>query len=983
MKKLIPLLFLAILAINVSAQTTFEVDGIKYKTTSDTTVEVIAKTPEYEGDVVIPEQVSYNDTTYSVTSIEGWAFWVCENLTFINIPNSVTSIGNNAFGYCNSLTSITIPNSVTSIENYAFYGCKSLISVTIPNSVTSIENYAFYYCKSLTSITIPNSVTSIGASTFSLCESLTSIIIPNSVTSIGESVFYGCIGLTSVTIPNSITTIATKAFRNCSSLISVTIPNSVTTITAEAFRNCSSLTSISIPNSVTLIGDWAFCSCESLTSINCNALIPPILGSYVFYGVPKTIPLYVPARSVDAYKQAEQWNDFPNIFGIRFISEDKTICKGQSIQLYVMNADSYEWSNGMQGDIITVRPTVTTKYYVTGTYNDTTFLDSITINVINKDAILSKDIKISKSRLLCKDTPFELSVDSGYIYEWSNGSNTYNLYEIATISGSYYVTVTDTITCSYAMESIYIKVIDDCSVNGQVFYDINQNQEFDYFEKGLKDIKIRIDSNIYAITDNYGKFISNPLKTDCEVTIDLGEDSMWELSTIPATYNLNFIDTGINTNVLFGIRPKKLYKDFQLNIFSDIHRNGRPVNHYVSVKNKGTVEGKTTVEYSFDPNILTFDSCNNCENLSINGGLISFDTDTIAINDSRQYTLVFTVKVGSTGQKVFTYACIDNSYFGQLEMKNMNIKNNCDTLAPTVIASCDPNDKQVQWVGMNADKKYINNDDKTLRYTIRFQNTGNDTAFNIWLADTLSNFHDFSTLELLASSHDVVTLLDSNGVLKFFFYDILLPDSNVSEPLSHGFVSFVISLKDDIAECSEIKNKAGIFFDFNDPVITNEVVSTYSTLVAGISSDITINEGDSAIITANGGTNYLWSNNKTEQSITIKPISNTTYTVTVSDQYGCFQTAESIVSVITSIEKLSILNSKFSINIFPNPANDILNITKTTSNAKNLTVDIYDIYGKLIMKEQLTDNLQLDIKHLESGICFIKIENQTLKFIKQ
>ncbi|HBY21288.1 MAG TPA: hypothetical protein DEG71_09850 [Clostridiales bacterium] len=96
-----------------------------------------------------------------------------------------------------------------------------------------------------------------------------------------------------------------------------------------------------------------------------------------------------------------------------------------------------------------------------------------------------------------------------------------------------------------------------------------------------------------------------------------------------------------------------------------------------------------------------------------------------------------------------------------------------------------------------------------------------------------------------------------------------------------------------------------------------------------------------------------------------------------------FETLENKNNKESNTDKFSVLNSQFSINIYPNPANDILNITTTASNAKNLTVDIYDIYGKLIMKEQLIDNLQLDIKHLESGIYFIKIENQTLKFIKQ
>ena len=124
----------------------------------------------YQGDVVIPEEVTVEGKT-----------------------NKVTTIGEYAFYSCSKLTSIIIPNSVTTIEGYAFSGCKDLVSVTIPNSVTSIDYNVFWGCTSLTSIEIPNSMTSIPGSMFSGCTSLTSVIIPNSVTSIKSYAFNNCI----------------------------------------------------------------------------------------------------------------------------------------------------------------------------------------------------------------------------------------------------------------------------------------------------------------------------------------------------------------------------------------------------------------------------------------------------------------------------------------------------------------------------------------------------------------------------------------------------------------------------------------------------------------------------------------------------------------------------------------------------------------------------------------------------------------------
>ena len=169
----------------------------------------------YSGTVVIPEIVTYNGNTYSVTSIGYAAFDDCSSLTSITIPNSVTNIGDNAFYRCSGLTSVTIGNSVTSIGSYAFYRCSGLTSITIPNSVTSIGSYAFEDCSGMTSFTIPNSVTSIGGGAFSGCRGLTSISIPNSVTSIGSYTFEDCSGLTSVTIPNSVTSIGSYAFYGC------------------------------------------------------------------------------------------------------------------------------------------------------------------------------------------------------------------------------------------------------------------------------------------------------------------------------------------------------------------------------------------------------------------------------------------------------------------------------------------------------------------------------------------------------------------------------------------------------------------------------------------------------------------------------------------------------------------------------------------------------------------------------------------------
>ena len=122
----------------------FEIDGIYYNITSSTDKIVSLaylsnRHPYgYSCNITIPETITYNGNTYTVSSIGDWVFSWCDSLTKVTIPNSITSIGDNAFRGCSGLTEVTIPNSVTSIGDGAFRGCTSLTDITIPYSVTTI-----------------------------------------------------------------------------------------------------------------------------------------------------------------------------------------------------------------------------------------------------------------------------------------------------------------------------------------------------------------------------------------------------------------------------------------------------------------------------------------------------------------------------------------------------------------------------------------------------------------------------------------------------------------------------------------------------------------------------------------------------------------------------------------------------------------------------------------------------------------------------
>ena len=322
----------------------FEVDGICYMVTGESTVEVMYRVTYesitgsyqdeygeeyyydipvpvrdyYSGDVTIPNSViSYFDKTYTVTSIGDGAFYECCNLTSVTMPESVTSIGAGAFAGCSSLTSITIPVGVTNIGGSAFAG-SGLTSITIPESVTNIGENAFYGTAWYNNQ--PDGMVYAGLVAYQykgIMPTNTEIVLTDGTLAIGAGAFAACSGLTSITIPESVTSIGAGAFAGCSSLTSITIPVGVTNIGGSAFAECSGLTSITIPESVTSIGNYAFNGCSGLTAVIVGRETPPTIEDsgypYLANATLANATLYVPSGCKSAYESVAYWSIFGKI----------------------------------------------------------------------------------------------------------------------------------------------------------------------------------------------------------------------------------------------------------------------------------------------------------------------------------------------------------------------------------------------------------------------------------------------------------------------------------------------------------------------------------------------------------------------------------------------------------------------------------------------------------------------------------------------
>ncbi len=157
---------------------------------------------------------------------------------------------------------------------------------------------------------------------------------------------------------------------------------------------------------------------------------------------------------------------------------------------------------------------------------------------------------------------------------------------------------------------------------------------------------------------------------------------------------------------------------------------------------------------------------------------------------------------------------------------DLNPANNSTTLSTLITGSYDPNDKFAVTSTRTSEELYLIDQDEWIDYTIRFQNTGTDTAFTVLVTDTLANILDPGSLLVGAASHPFTWELGYGNVLRFRFEDILLPDSNVNELASHGQVTFRIKPREPMTTGTEIRNIANIFFDYNPPVITEPSVLT-------------------------------------------------------------------------------------------------------------------------------------------------------------
>lgn len=429
------------------------------------------------------------------------------------------------------------------------------------------------------------------------------------------------------------------------------------------------------------------------------------------------------------------------------------------------------------------------------------------------------NVDLGPDQAVCNGTPFTITpqitgANPPYLYSWSTLATTSTITVQPAGTETYTITVTDANGCT-GVDMVTLEGVDYCNtISGYVYSDLNQNGVKDPGENPIPNAMLQIQGTqryglsgsdgFYSILTDIGTFTVDtlPLLQGWTLTSALPVVSFTGSGETDSLNNVGFyLDMDTNLTVYFYTTPI---------------RPGFPVNQIIGYRNNGTASVDAQIRFVPDP--LFSPTSASPAWTSVSGDTLIWDIGLLNVNTNGNISLISTVPVSAVIGTVLTmtsmilpvqYDCVP--------------ADNVFVLYPAVTGSWDPNDKAVSPVG-SITPDYIDQAN-WLRYTIRFQNTGNDTCFNAVVRDVLDDNLNMSSFRVMGTSHPYTITFDDREV-SWHFNNILLPDSTTNEPESNGFIIYEILANPGTGLGETIENTAYIYFDFNPAVITNTVVTT-------------------------------------------------------------------------------------------------------------------------------------------------------------
>ena len=299
------------------------------------------------------------------------------------------------------------------------------------------------------------------------------------------------------------------------------------------------------------------------------------------------------------------------------------------------------------------------------------------------------------------------------------------------------------------------------------------------------------------------------------------ESELWKNACMPDGVNVKLDQSLADVdNVNIPMEAQALFESVEVSITSTPAIVGRSVLYYIRVLNTGTAAYTGRLRFKHDPILTDFTSTP--EALEYNAAQAEWLVDKLAIGETRLFVVTLTVPRDET--------LVDLVVCGSVELPDRHSselagERSTDLACTEISAPRDPNDISVSPRGFG-DRGIVTVEDNTLTYTIRFQNVGSAPAQDVVIRDTLDEDLNVKTIYFGAASHDYQVDIVNGNILEFRFEGINLPGRDVDEAGSHGVVKYAVDCNDDLPIDTEIFNRAAIYFDFNDPVITNTVVNS-------------------------------------------------------------------------------------------------------------------------------------------------------------
>lgn len=347
---------------------------------------------------------------------------------------------------------------------------------------------------------------------------------------------------------------------------------------------------------------------------------------------------------------------------------------------------------------------------------------------------------------------------------------------------------------------------------GRVFYDNNADgiqNNGESFANGITvsskknntEIRTTTTNGVFKILADTGTYKTQPLLLDFYFA--------------PEAISI-FTTTKNSDTILFALKPIPDKNDLQLSLYPEtLARPGFSISYAIPYRNDGTKDAQNVKLFFVKSSRLAIDSTQPAYT-SLSGDTLTWTLNTITKNTNSSVRIF--AKVPPPPLTNFNDSLFSTAYFSQ---QGVDIRPQNDTakLKERVTGAYDPNDKTELHGGVISPQQLASGE--YLQYLIRFQNTGNDTAFNVVVTDTLPGSVDLTTLQIIGTSHNYVLTIQDGNKLKWTFSNILLPDSNRNSAKSHGFIAFKIKPSSSLVTGSKIENKADIYFDFNPPITTN------------------------------------------------------------------------------------------------------------------------------------------------------------------